>query len=245
MDQDETWRAGRPRPWPHCVRWGPRSPSPKGHSPPPQFSAHICCCQMAPWIKMPLGRKIGLDPSDIVLDGDAAPLPKKGPEPPIFGPCPLWPNGWMNQDATWYGGTLRPRPHCVRWGSSSPSPKRGRTPNFGPCVLWPNGWMNQGATWYEGRSRPRPHCVTWGPSSPSQKGHSPQFAARVYCGQMVAHLSYCWALVHYNSMRNYSKEAHIVTFLCSRSLGHSCSSVDISPFFTCPFSVKNGKSIFI
>ena len=33
-DQDETWNAGRPRPWPPCVRWGPTSPSPKGHSPP-------------------------------------------------------------------------------------------------------------------------------------------------------------------------------------------------------------------
>jgi len=30
MDQDETWHAGRPRPWPHCVRWGPSSPSSKG-----------------------------------------------------------------------------------------------------------------------------------------------------------------------------------------------------------------------
>ena len=43
-DQDETWHAwyaGRPRPWPHCVRWGP----PKGAT--PQFSAHICCDQMA------------------------------------------------------------------------------------------------------------------------------------------------------------------------------------------------------
>jgi len=29
-DQDETWHAGRPRPWLHCVRWGPSSPSPKG-----------------------------------------------------------------------------------------------------------------------------------------------------------------------------------------------------------------------
>ena len=28
-DQDETWHAGRPRPWPHCVRWGPSSRSPK------------------------------------------------------------------------------------------------------------------------------------------------------------------------------------------------------------------------
>ena len=33
MDQDETWQAGRPRHWQHCVRWGPSSPSPKG----PQF----------------------------------------------------------------------------------------------------------------------------------------------------------------------------------------------------------------
>ena len=33
MDQDETWHAGRPRPLPHFVRWGPISPSPKGHSP--------------------------------------------------------------------------------------------------------------------------------------------------------------------------------------------------------------------
>jgi len=28
-DQDETRHAGRPRPWPHCVRWDPAPPSPK------------------------------------------------------------------------------------------------------------------------------------------------------------------------------------------------------------------------
>jgi len=39
MNQDEAWRAGRPRPWPHCVRRGPSSRSPKGTQP-PQFSAH-------------------------------------------------------------------------------------------------------------------------------------------------------------------------------------------------------------
>ena len=53
--------------------------------------------------------------------------PKKGHSPPIFGLCPLWPNSWMDQDATWYGGRPRPRRHCVRWGPSS-SPKRGRSP---------------------------------------------------------------------------------------------------------------------
>jgi len=36
-DQDETWHAGRPRPWPHCIRWGPSSSSPKGAQHPPIF----------------------------------------------------------------------------------------------------------------------------------------------------------------------------------------------------------------
>ena len=45
----------------------------------------------------------------------------------------LCPNGWMDQDATWYRGRPRPRPHCVRWGPSSPAPERGTaTPTFGP-----------------------------------------------------------------------------------------------------------------
>jgi len=62
----------------------PSPPPPKGHS--PQFSAHVCCGQMAAWIKMPLGMELGLGPGDFVLDEDPAPLPKKGAEPPIFGP---------------------------------------------------------------------------------------------------------------------------------------------------------------
>jgi len=40
--------------------------------------AHFCDGQMAGWIKMPLGRKIGFDPSNILLDGDPAPPPQKG-----------------------------------------------------------------------------------------------------------------------------------------------------------------------
>ena len=63
-DQDETWHAGTPRPWPQCVRWEPSSPSPKGHS--PQFSTHICCGQTAAWIKLSLGMELGLVPGDFV-----------------------------------------------------------------------------------------------------------------------------------------------------------------------------------
>jgi len=57
---------------------------------------------------MALGIEVGLGPGHTVLDGDLAPLPKKGRSPPIFGPRLLWQNGCMGQDATWYRG--RPRP---------------------------------------------------------------------------------------------------------------------------------------
>jgi len=47
---------------------------------------------MAGWINMPLSREVGLGPSDIVLDGDPAPLPQKGPkgaESPNFRPMSI------------------------------------------------------------------------------------------------------------------------------------------------------------
>ena len=142
----------------------------------------VYCGQMVGRIKMKLGTQVGLGPGHIVLDAD--------PQPPIFGRYLLWPNGCMDQDATWYGGRPWPRPHCARLGPSSPPQNRGHSPPvFGPC-LWPNGWMDVDASCHKCRPQPRPHCVTWGPSSP-QKEHSPQFLADVCCGQMVAHLSYC------------------------------------------------------
>ena len=33
---------------------------------------------MTGWITMPLGMEVSLGPGDFVLDGDPAPLPKKG-----------------------------------------------------------------------------------------------------------------------------------------------------------------------
>ena len=85
MDQDETWCAVRPQLRPHCVSWGPKSPSPKGVQPLPRFSAHVYCGQMAGWIKMSLSTEVGLGPVDIVLNGDSAPYEKRvGTEPPIL-----------------------------------------------------------------------------------------------------------------------------------------------------------------
>jgi len=61
----------------------------------PQFSAHIYCGQTAEWIKISIGTEVGLRLRDIVLDRDQL-LSPKGAQPPVFGQCPLWPNGWMD-----------------------------------------------------------------------------------------------------------------------------------------------------
>ena len=75
---------------------------------------------------MPLDREVDIGPGDIVLHGD--PAPRKGAQPPIFGPCLLWPNLWMDEDTIWYRG----RP-CVKWGFSSPR-KGHSTPHFSAHV---------------------------------------------------------------------------------------------------------------
>jgi len=102
-DQDETWHAGRPRPWPHCVRWGPSSPSPKGHSPP----------IFGPYLLRPNG----------CMDQDAT---RRGarPRPRRL----LWPNGWMDQDGTWHGYWPQSRRLCVGWRPSHPPPKGAEPP---------------------------------------------------------------------------------------------------------------------
>jgi len=61
---------------------GPSSPPPskvaQTHSSPCHFSAPVYCGQTAVWIKMPLGKEVGLGPGHIVLDGDPAALAERG-----------------------------------------------------------------------------------------------------------------------------------------------------------------------
>jgi len=114
-------------------------PSPqKGAGPRPQFSAHLYCGQTAAWIKMPLGTEVGLGLRNIVCDVDPATSRKRTHSPlPNFGPCLLWPNGWMDEDAAWYGSRPRPRTHCTRQGPSSSENGTAAPPLFGRCLLWP------------------------------------------------------------------------------------------------------------
>ena len=115
------------------LRWRPSSPSPMG-----QFSAHICCGQMAGWIKMFWYGGVDLGPGDFVLDGDPAPPPKKRAEPPpqfsVYVYCGQT-VGWINM--AWHGGRPRSRPHCARRRPRSSPPKRGQTPNFRSMSIVP------------------------------------------------------------------------------------------------------------
>jgi len=49
---------------------------------------------------MKLGMQVSLGPGQIVLVEDPAPLLQRD-RAPIFGPYLLWPNAWMDEDATW------------------------------------------------------------------------------------------------------------------------------------------------
>jgi len=87
---------------------------------------------------MPLGRKVGLDPSDIVLDGDPAPpLPKKGQSPQFSAHvyCGQTAAGIKNQDATRYRKVVLGPGHIVLDGDPAPPPQKlGTTPQFSAHV---------------------------------------------------------------------------------------------------------------
>ena len=135
MYQDATWHGARPHPRGLCVRWGPSSLPKKGAEPPPQkISAHVYCGKTAGWIKMTLRMGVGLGSGHIVLNGDPAPSSKGHNPPPDFRPMSVVPNGWMDEDAAWYGSRPRRRPHCTRRGPSSR--ERGTAPlSFRPMSI--------------------------------------------------------------------------------------------------------------
>ena len=139
-DQDETWHAGRPRPWPRCVRWGPCSPKRGTHT---QYLVHVCCGQTAEWIKMPPGTEVGLGPDDIVLDGDTA-LPKRAQLPPQFlshvccGQTACWIKMPLGMEIV-----LGPGHTVLDWNPAPPTKGVQQPSLFGRCLLWPNGHPSQ------------------------------------------------------------------------------------------------------
>jgi len=136
-DQDETWHAGSPRPWPHCVRWRLETQllSPKGAQPPIigpcLLSPNSCMEQDATWYGgRPRPRR------HCVRWVPSSPSPKRGQSPLAnFRPMSIvvqrldgsrWHLAW---DGPWS------RPHCARWVPSSPPQKGAELPEFSPISI--------------------------------------------------------------------------------------------------------------
>jgi len=87
---------------------------------------------------MPLSTKVGISPGHIVLDEDPPPPQKGHSSPPLFGPYLLWPNGWMDQDSTSYGGRDLGPGDIVLDGYPAPLQKRAQEhapPTFRPMFI--------------------------------------------------------------------------------------------------------------
>jgi len=118
---------------------------------------------------MPLDMEVGLGPGDFVFHRDPARPRKKAQPHPNFGPCLLWPNGWIDEDVTWYGGKPLPRRRCVRLGRSSPL-KGAQPPVFGIYCGQTAGWMKT-PLGTEVELGPG-HIALDGDSTAPRKGHS-------------------------------------------------------------------------
>ena len=125
-----------------------------------------------------------------MLDGDPAPLPKRGGASEFSAHvCCGQTAGWIKMALGMEVWRRWSRPYCARWGPRSP-PKKGAEPPpiFGPSLLWPNGGTHQqDATWYEGRPQPGRLCVRWGSNLSPIRAEAPaEFSAHIYCGQTAA-----------------------------------------------------------
>jgi len=129
MDQDETWHAGRSRPWPHCVKWGPSIKG--GGVPSPIFGP--CLLWPNSW----------MDQDDTWHEGGPWSTtycarwglnspPPKGTDPRQFSAhfCCGQMAGWIKMPLGTEVG-LRPG-DSVRWGPSSPSPQKEHSPGSPP-----------------------------------------------------------------------------------------------------------------
>jgi len=146
------------RPGDFVLDGDPTPPPKKAAERPSQFLAHVYCDQTAGW-------RWALVQATLWYTRTHLPPQKGGGAPSqIFGPFLLWPNRWLNQDATCYGGRSRPRRLCVSWGLPPQTGRRVPSPTFGLCLFWPNGWMDQ-----DGTSHGPGHIVLDGTQLPSSR----------------------------------------------------------------------------
>jgi len=136
---------------------------------------------------MALGVEVGHGPGHIVLDGNPAPLPKRGRAPQFSAA-----HFYCGQTAVCIRISLgkdrgRPQPtrhNCVRWGPCWPSPKGAQPLQFSAIVrCGQTAGLTKMPLGMDVGLGPG-DCVRWGSTQlPQKKGHNPQFSAHVYCDQ--------------------------------------------------------------
>jgi len=96
----------------------------------------VYCDQTVGWIKMKLGKQVGLGPGNIVLNRDRSPPPPKGHSPQFSAnTCCGQIAGWIKMALGMEVG-LGPG-YIVLDGTQLPCPKRGQSPppNFRPISI--------------------------------------------------------------------------------------------------------------
>jgi len=98
------------------------------------------------------------------------------------------------------------RPHCARWGPSSPPPNRGQSPQFSAHFH-----CGQTAGWI--KSPPGTevdlgpgHTVLDGVPDPRERGTAAPSFRLMSTVATVAHLSYCWARHYYTRTLTFKKD---------------------------------------
>ena len=112
----------------------------------PQFSAHVCCGQMAGLIKMALGTEVGMGPGDIVLHGYPAFPPLKGHSPQFSANVRCGQTaGWTNMPLSMQVGVgLKAQATLFSMGTQLPQKKKHSFPTqFSAHVYCGNGRSSQ------------------------------------------------------------------------------------------------------
>jgi len=141
---------------------------------------------------MKLSTEVGLGSGHIVLDGEPAPPPKKGDTASQFSAhaCCGKTAGWIKMPL---GMEIGLGPGNIVLDGDPASPKGIQPHNFRPMSIVAKRLDDQDAPLGTEVDLGPGHIVLNGDSAPPspRKGYNPLFSAYVYCGQTVAHLSYC------------------------------------------------------
>ena len=125
--------------------------------------------------------------------------------PPLFGPCIVAKRLDGSRCHVVQTTEVGLRTHCVR----STRPKKGDSspPILGRCLLWSNGWWIKMPLGRELDLGTGDIVLDGDPALPPERGiAAPLFLADVCCGQTVANLCFCWALVFLPRL------VHLITF---------------------------------